>query len=384
MNRDGVVLIGSTSGPLQRVPAYGRQSRARRRARYGARRVGQVDPWFLPDGRHYLFRLSKPRASNRWSGPPRFQRPAPRSSANACHAGLRSARPDRVPARRTGHGAEVRCRAASRRGERRPSIRSCIPRQRSRRTRGRWCTARNWVGSCGGTARLTAGNSRLAWFDRARPRDGGHHAARRLLQPAAGPRRAHRRRRAVRQRERGRPVDDRSASQARHARHVRSAARFGPGVVSTRRSARMVTEPDDVQGEILVQRARRADPVVLARGTDRRAGTLRVGLVARRSIHRHPPHGLARQGENRVPARRWRRAGALAAEPTRSEVGARFSPDGQWVAYVSTETGATESLCACRSLRPAKGSESSTRGGTQPDWRRRWPRAVLPRTRTRH
>lgn len=54
---------------------------------------------------------------------------------------------------------------------------------------------------------------------------------------------------------------------------------------------------------------------------------------------------------------------------TFSEAGARFSPDGRWIAYVSEETGTPEVY-----VRPFPPTSEkvrvSTAGGYQPDWRR--------------
>ena len=102
--------------------------------------------------------------------------------------GLRSARPDPLHARRTRDGAALRCRAASRRGRRaaRRSSAASRNRVRLRRTRDADVPRPTWWVPCDGTERsrrqLTPGMVRPR-----RPRGGGHHAARRLLQPAPVP-----------------------------------------------------------------------------------------------------------------------------------------------------------------------------------------------------
>ncbi len=55
-NRDGVILYAhGTSGPLQRVLAAGGASRPVGNLDQAKAEVGQRFPWFLPDGRHFLF-----------------------------------------------------------------------------------------------------------------------------------------------------------------------------------------------------------------------------------------------------------------------------------------------------------------------------------------
>jgi hypothetical protein len=55
LNREGVVLLGSTRGPLQRVLASGGTPEPAATLDTAHGELSQVDPWFLPDGKHYLF-----------------------------------------------------------------------------------------------------------------------------------------------------------------------------------------------------------------------------------------------------------------------------------------------------------------------------------------
>jgi eukaryotic-like serine/threonine-protein kinase len=117
----------------------------------------------------------------------------------------------------------------------------------------------------------------------------------------------------------------------------------------------------------VLQRARGADPVALMRGQADELGP----FVADWS-----PDGryLAISRMNVLGVARIEFLPVDGGEPVRwppsgvSEGGPRFSRDGRWVAYVSTETGATEVY-----VRPFPPTGEKTRvsssGGTEPDWR---------------
>jgi eukaryotic-like serine/threonine-protein kinase len=366
MNIDGVLLFGSTKGPLQRVVATGGTPEPAATLDTAQGEVSQVDPWFLPDGKHYLFASRTAARSTVMMGS--------LESNDRMEVLAQAAAPAYVPPglivfARDGRVMVQRFDAARLRaeGEAQPIEPQLHPETAFPSNAGTLIYRAQLGGFVRRNGEITAGNSRLAWFDR-----GGRELE--AITPLRGyfnPRLAPDGRTiAVEQ------FDNENAGDLWTVdlrRKLGTRVTFDP-----RRDSDPAWSPhgdrlvwsrsrDGQQGEIVVQRARGAAPVVLTRGQGdelgpfvadwspdgRYIGILRMNVLGLARIEFLPVDG----GE---PVR-WSSSDA-------NEEGPRFSPDGRWVAYVSTETGANEVYVRPFSAAGEKVRVSYT-GGTQPDWR---------------
>ena len=108
-----------------------------------------------------------------------------------------------------------------------------------------------------------------------------------------------------------------------------------------------------------------------------------VGLVDRRAIHRlRRERGCDPLG-HRGPALEGDRSHHPVRETEFVELAPRFSPDGQWIAYSSNESGRREVY-----VRPFPGPggkwQISTQGGVHPYWRRDGKEIFFLTARRRH
>jgi eukaryotic-like serine/threonine-protein kinase len=366
MNREGVVLLGSTKGPLQRVLATGGTPERATAMDTAHGELGQIDPWFLPDGRHYLFvSLTRTRSTvmvgaldssdrtqvlaNAWS--PAYVPPGLIVFTRDGRAMVQRFDPSRLRAE----------------GEAQPVDPQLHPETAFPSNSGMLIYRAQLAGFVRRNGEITAGNSRLAWFDR-----GGRELE--AITPLGGyfnPRLA--------PDERTIAVEQFDNENAGDVWTIDLRRKLGTRVtLDPRRDSDPVWSPrgdrfawsrsrDGQQAEILVQRARGAEPVVLSRGEPDETGPfvadwspdgrhiaiVRMNVLGVGRIEFMPVDG----GE----AVRW------PASDT-NDGGARFSPDGRSVAYVSAETGANEVYV--RPLSPAgEKVRVSSAGGLQPDWR---------------
>jgi Tol biopolymer transport system component len=366
MNRDGIVLIGRTAGPLQRVLATGGTPQPATTLDTEQGEVSQVDPWFLPDGRHYLF-TSRTAARSTIVVGALESRDRTEVVANAAFSTY--VPPGLILFWRDGRPLVQRFDAARLRaeGEAQPIDPQLHPATASASSTGTLIYRAQLGGYVRRNGEITAGNSRLVWFDR-----GGREIE--AITPLGGyfnPRLA--------PDERTIAVEQFDNENAGDLWTIDLRRKLGTRVtLDARRDSDPVWSPrgggfawsrsrDGADGEILVQRARGAEPVVLSRGQPdemgpfvadwspdgRHLAVMRLDVLGVGSIEFLPVDG----GE----AMRWPASEA-------SEVGPRFSPDGRWVAYVSAETGGNEVYVRPFSPRGEKVRVSSA-GGLQPDWR---------------
>jgi Tol biopolymer transport system component len=366
MNGDGVVLFGSTKGPLQRVVANGGTPEPAATLDTAHGEVSQVDPWFLPDGKHYLFTSRTAARSTVMVG---SLGSSDRTEVLANAGYCKYVPPGLIVFLRDGRVMAQRFDPARLRvqGEAQPIDPHLHAESAFASNTGTLIYRAQLGGFVRRNGEITAGNSRLAWFDR-----GGRELE--AITPLGGyfnPRLA--------PDERTIAVEQFDNENAGDLWTIDLRRKLGTRVTfDPRRDSDPAWSPqgdrlawsrsgDGQQGEIVLQRVRGADPVVLMRGQADELGPfvadwspdgrylaiLRMNVLGVARIEFLPVDG----GE---PVR-WPSSGA-------SEVGARFSPDGRWVAYVSTETGANEVY-----VRPFPPTGEKTRvsssGGTEPDWR---------------
>jgi eukaryotic-like serine/threonine-protein kinase len=366
MNIDGVLLFGSTKGPLQRVVANGGTPERATTLDTAHGEVSQVDPWFLPDGKHYLFASRTAARSTVMVGSLESN---DRMEVLANAAAPAYVPPGLIVFARDGRVMVQRFDAARLRveAEAQPIEPQLHPETAFPSNAGTLIYRAQLGGFVRRNGDITAGNSRLAWFDR-----GGRELE--AITPLGGyfnPRLA--------PDERTIAVEQFDNENAGDLWTIDLRRKLGTRVTfDPRRDSDPVWSPrgdrfawsrsrDGVQGEILVQRARGAEPVVLSRGGADELGPFvadwspdgRYIAVVRLSVL-----GVARTEflpvDGGEPVR-WPASDTNAG-------GARFSPDGRSMAYVSAETGALEVYV--RSLSPAgEKVRVSSAGGLQPDWR---------------
>jgi hypothetical protein len=165
MNRDGVVLVGRTAGPLQRVLATGGtpQPAATLDTEHGE--ASQVDPSFLPDGRHYLF-TSRTAARSKIVVGALESRDRTEVVANAAFAVY--VPPGLILFWRDGRPHVQRFDAARLRaeGEAQPVDPQLHPETAFASSTGTLTYRAQLGGYVRRNGEITAGNSRLAWYDR--------------------------------------------------------------------------------------------------------------------------------------------------------------------------------------------------------------------------
>ena len=366
VNADGVVLVGYANGPIQRVPLSGGTPEPVSALDAGRGEFGQVGPSFLPDGRHYLF-VSRSARSTLMVGDTRVQ-PTGRAARRCPVARLRPARPDRVLARLAHNGAAVRCGAAAARGGGAARGTSAAPETALVSSTGTLAYRAQLAGPVRRNGEITASNARLAWLDRA-----GRVVE--VLTPLGGyfnPRLSPDERTIAVEQFDNENAGDLWTIDLRRKLGTRltfDARRDSDAVWAPGGDRLAWTRGGDVGGEVLVQRAPGADPAVLARAGRDEDGPFvgdwspdgRTVAVMRlsRTVGSGAIEFLPVDGGEPI---RWPASGANEGQP-------RFSPDGRWVAYLSSETGTPEVY-----VRPFPPSGEkirvSPRGGLQPEWRR--------------
>ena len=211
VNAEGVVLVGYVNAPINRVPLSGGIPEPASALDAGRGEFGQVLPSFLPDGRHYLFVSRSARSTvmvGTLGSSQRVELLADVGYAAYVPPGLIVFwRDSRMMAQRF-DAAQLRLE-----GEALPVEPQLRPETAIVSSTGTLAFRAQLAGPVRRHGEITAGNARLAWLDRAgrvvevlTPL-GGYFNPRLSPDDARSPR-------AVRQRERGRSLDDRPAAQA--------------------------------------------------------------------------------------------------------------------------------------------------------------------------
>jgi Tol biopolymer transport system component len=376
MNRDGIVLLGSTKGPVRRVLASGGTPEPAAALDTAHGEVSQVDPWFLPDGKRYLI-VSRTSSRSKVMVGALDSNTRTEVLANAWSPAY--VPPGLILFTRDGRVMVQRFDAARLRaeGDAQAVDPQLHPETAFPSNAGTLICRAQLGGYVRRNGEITAGNSRLAWFDR-RGREldaitplGGY------FNPRLAPD------------ERTIAVEQFDNENAGDLWTIDLRRKLGTRVTfDPRRDSDPVWSPhgdrlawsrtppdsttwslsrDDTQGEILAQPARGADPVVLTRGQTDELGPFvadwspdgRYLAIQRLTVLGHARiEFLPVDGGDPV---RWASSGA-------SEGGPRFAPGGRWVAYISAESGQVEVYVRPFAAAGEKIRVSSS-GGTQPDWR---------------
>jgi Tol biopolymer transport system component len=367
MNGNGVVLLGYTDAPLYQVAASGGTAAPATTLDTPHGEVGQVDPWFLPDGKHYLF-VSRGARSHVVVGslgsPERTEVLADAMVPAYVPPGLIVFLRDSRVMVQLFDAAQLRVE-----GEARPIDPHLNPETVFASAAGTLIYRAQVAGPVRRNGEITAGNTHLAWFDRT-----GHEIE--PLTPVGGyfnPR--------LSPDERMVAVEQFDNENAGDIWSIDVRRKLGTRLTfDARRDSDAEWSPsgdrlawtragDSGQGEIVVQPRRGADPAVLARAahTEFQFGPFvadwspdgrYIAITRITGLGVATLEFLPVDGGDPV---RWPASGF-------SEANARFSPDGRWVAYESSETGAGEVYV--RSFPPTgEKIRVSAQGGGQPDWR---------------